>query len=73
MFTIYTREYCGYCTAAKKLLNSNGLDYKEIPLTEDTEEEFNLRTNGAKKVPQIFHDDKLIGGHDQLVEYLKDF
>ena len=35
MYTIYTQNLCGYCTLAKKLLDSKNLEYKEINISEN--------------------------------------
>lgn len=64
---IYTSSYCGYCTAAKALLDDKGIDYEEINISQDREqkrkvmEEFNWRT-----VPIIVINDRLIGGYREL-------
>lgn len=64
---IYTTEICPYCVKAKALLNKKNVDFQEIKITDDaTREEMMRKTNGAKTVPQIFINDKLIGGCDDL-------
>ncbi|MGM0421190.1 MAG: glutaredoxin 3 [Bacillota bacterium] len=66
---IFTLEWCPYCEKAKALLKSKGFDYKEYNLhDEGVKKEMVKRTDGAKTVPQIFIDDKHIGGYDDLVE-----
>ncbi len=66
---IYTLEWCPYCEKTKALLKSKGFSYEESNLNEeDIKEEMEERTGGAKTVPQIFIDDKHIGGYDQLIE-----
>jgi glutaredoxin 3 len=64
---IYTREWCGYCTAALRLLDDKGIDYEHIDASGQPE----LRTwlakvSGQRTVPQIFIDEKPIGGFTEL-------
>ena len=71
MYTIYTTETCGYCYAAKKLLSSHNIEYKEINLnTTEKKMDFKEET-GLKTVPQIYTDSgDHIGGYDDLVTYM---
>ena len=66
---IYTRPMCGFCYRAKKLLDAKGVSYTEYDIwAEDGKKaEMEARTNGAPTVPQIFIDDALIGGCDDLM------
>jgi glutaredoxin 3 len=66
---IYTKPTCPYCLKAKTLLNSKGVSYKEINISENERfrEEMINRSN-RKTVPQIFIDGKSIGGCDDLHE-----
>ena len=66
-FTIYTANWCAYCSAAKQLLVSRGFDFEEINLEEkgiDREDLFEL--TGGRTVPQILMNDNPIGGFDDL-------
>ncbi len=70
LVTIYTGDFCGYCKAAKSLLTSRGIEFEEIKLgfgQNPDRQELTQRT-GMKTVPQIFFQDQLIGGYDQLAE-----
>ena len=66
--TIYTGPFCNYCDAAKRLLTRNNAQFKEINITtvNGAKEEMILKTNGKKSIPQIFFDDKHIGGYDEV-------
>ena len=67
--TIYTKDYCPYCTRAKSLLDTKGVPYDEVDITHDTTLQADIRTrSGRQTVPQIFIDDKPIGGSDELYE-----
>ena len=66
---IYTTTYCGYCLRAKKLLETKKIPFEEINVTEDTKtRDWLVQTTGLKTVPQIFIDDKPIGGYDDLAK-----
>jgi len=66
---IYVTEYCPFCHAAKDLLKSKGVSFKEVDVTNDPEEREQLiqKSGGHLTVPQIFVDGKNIGGYDELV------
>ncbi len=65
---IYTKAWCGYCTRAKRLLSSKGVEYTEHDITMGGKkrEEMMQRKPDAMTVPQIFIDDAAIGGSDDL-------
>lgn len=64
---MYTREYCGYCSAAKSLLEGKKVPYEEIDCTGDDKTRAWLRTaTGQSTVPQIFIDERSIGGFTEL-------
>lgn len=67
--TIYTRQLCGYCTAAKNLLTKKGVDLNEKDATYDPElrKEMISRSEGASTFPQIFVGDIHVGGCDDLM------
>lgn len=64
---MYTRRWCGYCTAAERLLQEKGVDFEEIDCTGDhATRKWLLETTGRSTVPQIFIDGESIGGYDEL-------
>ena len=65
---VYSSNYCPYCVKAKALLERKGVDFEEIDVTNDDEARVALvkKANGLRTVPQIFIDDKHIGGCDDL-------
>lgn len=65
---IYTTPICGYCTAAKRLLNKKGVEYTEynVMMKPALRAEMTQRSNGGRTVPQIFIDGTPIGGCDEL-------
>ncbi len=65
---IYTRQMCGFCVRAKKLLDRKGVTYDEVDITFSNalREEMLGRSEGRTTVPQIFIDGRGIGGSDDL-------
>ena len=66
--TIYTRMMCGYCAAAKRLLDSKGVSYTEhdASFSPELRQEMIQRSNGRWTFPQIFVGDVHVGGSDDL-------
>lgn len=65
---IYTTPTCGFCHAAKRLLDQKGVDYTEIDVWAAPERrpEMMQRANGRRTVPQIFVGETHVGGCDDL-------
>lgn len=67
--TIYTRQFCPYCTRAVALLKEKGADFNEIDAGMDPKlrEEMIQRSNGGRTFPQIFVGETHIGGCDDMM------
>lgn len=67
---IYTKDWCGYCRAAKQLLEHFKASYEEIDVTNDTNlyDEMVSKSEGRTSVPQIFIDGVGIGGYTELYQ-----
>ena len=64
---IYTRQFCGYCSAAKKLLETKGVAYEEHDATYAPElRQQMIERAGRSTFPQIFIDGRHVGGCDDL-------
>ena len=66
---VYTTPMCPYCSNAKQLLQSKGVDYEEIGMHDISREERQAlmqKTNNYRTVPQIFIGDTFVGGFDEL-------
>jgi glutaredoxin 3 len=64
---IYTKDYCPHCHRAKKLLESKNVPFVEYDVSDDPAKELEMRQrSGRQTVPEIFIDDTLIGGCDDL-------
>ena len=71
---IYSKDNCLYCTKAKGLVKSLGLEYEERKLESFESVDKMLEDIGkqVRQMPQIKIDEELIGGYNQLVEYFAD-
>ena len=64
---IYTKSWCGYCRMAKAIFENEDLDFVEIEVTSDRDEESKMiDRSGKTSVPQIFINDESIGGYTDL-------
>ena len=66
--TIYTKSWCPYCSAAKKLLDDKGVAFTEIDIEKKPEARAEMiqKAKGRTTVPQIFIGEKHVGGCDDL-------
>ena len=65
---MYTGPLCNFCDAAKRLLLRNNLEFNEIDIStkDNLRDEMIKKANGRRTIPQIFFDDKHIGGYQEL-------
>ncbi len=65
---IYSSPLCGFCHAAKRLLDSKGAEFNEIDvlMNPGRRSEMIQRSNGGMTVPQIFIGETHVGGCDEL-------
>ena len=66
---IYSKSNCSYCVMAMNFFDSKGISYKVYSADDpNIFDEMLKRNPQARTVPQIFIDDKLIGGYTDLVK-----
>ena len=67
---IYSTKICPYCVRAKMLLEKRNIKYTEYKVDENNEKYMEMLelSGGKQSVPQIFLDEKHIGGYDDLVD-----
>ena len=64
---VWSKDQCPYCVQAKALLESKGIEYEERNVSQDwTREQLLEAVPTARTVPQIFLDEELIGGFNEL-------
>lgn len=65
---MYATGSCPYCVRARRLLDGKGVSYDEyrVDLDASLRPTMETRANGGTTVPQIFIDDRHIGGYDDM-------
>jgi glutaredoxin 3 len=65
---MYTTRWCGYCAAARDLLNNKGVAFEDIDVGMDAKLRKQMSAlGGGTTVPQIFIDDRAVGGYDDII------
>ena len=67
MYKVYGAQWCTFCKKAKSFLDTRGKDYIFVDIESDVEACKFLLNEDAQTIPQIYLDDKLIGGYSDLV------
>ncbi len=67
--TIYTRQFCPYCSRALEVLKGKGAEINEIDAGMDPalRAEMTERSGGGRTFPQIFVGGTHIGGCDEML------
>ena len=64
---IYTSALCGYCSAAKRLLERKGENFQEIRVDQEAgKRDEMVQRSGRMTVPQIFIGETHVGGYDDM-------
>ena len=67
---VYTRPGCGYCVAAKALLEKKEIPYQEYNTLIDNKRLKIMRARAPQKTfPQVVINDAWIGGFEDLLRY----
>ena len=64
------RHGCPYCAKAKEMLQERGIAFDAVYLGEELTMQGVKAASGVAKVPQVFVEGKLIGGSDNLEQFL---
>ena len=68
---VWSKNNCPYCDQAKALLKLKGIEFEERNVQTDwTKEQLLEAVPNARTVPQIFLDEQLIGGFQELKKHL---
>ena len=69
---VWSKDSCPFCLQAKALLESKGIKFEERNVSKDwTREQLLEAVPNARTLPQIFLDDKLVGGFNELRKHLQ--
>lgn len=64
---VWSKDACPFCDQAKNLLKMKGVEFEEKKIGHGyTKEDLLEAVPGARTVPQIFLDEQLIGGFNEL-------
>ena len=65
--TIYTTRFCGYCMAAKHLLEKRDVAFREVRVDDRPDlRPWLFEVSSQRTVPQIFINGESIGGYSEL-------
>ena len=70
---IYSKSNCSFCDKAKYYFDQNDITYQEHNV--EIPETFKIlleRNPNARTMPQIFIDNKLIGGYTDLMDFVNE-
>lgn len=69
--TVFTREGCPFCVGAKGMLRDAGIQFEELVLNRDYTDRTLRAVAAATTFPQVFIDGKVIGGSEDLQQWLE--
>lgn len=70
---VWSKYGCSFCDQAKDLLALKGIEFEERKIGDGwTKEELLDAVPTARTLPQIFIEDKLVGGFNNLQKYLEE-
>lgn len=69
---VWSKDDCSYCVQAKNLLQSKGIEFEERNITQGTwtKEQLLESVPNARTLPQIFVNNVLVGGFNELRKHL---
>jgi glutaredoxin len=69
---VWSKDSCPFCVQAKALLTQKNIEVEERNISQDwTREQLLEAVPNARTLPQIFLDDKLVGGFTELRQHLQ--
>ena len=69
---VWSKDACPFCVQAKALLESKGIEFEERNVSKEWSKEQLLEAvPNARTLPQIFLNDKLVGGFPELRKHLQ--
>ena len=75
MYTIISTDNCPWCVKAKDLLKKHNIPFKELNVPYSfSQDEFHAlvkKHSTTKTVPKVFFGEELIGGYEELVDWVE--
>jgi len=68
--SVFSREGCPFCVRAKGLLTDAGIEFEELVLNRDYTDRTLRAVSTNTTYPQVFINGQLIGGSDELADWL---
>jgi len=75
MMIVYSKSNCPNCVQAKNILESKGVEYKEVDVEQDEDARGKLSAQGFKALPQIFNEatqEFIPNGHLGLLRLMRE-
>lgn len=70
---IYSKEDCSFCEKVKRACEIKNLEYTEIKMTSENISDLHNRVGqNVRTMPQVFVNDKYIGGHREFMKYISE-
>jgi glutaredoxin 3 len=65
---MYSTRYCGFCVAARKLLQRRGYVFEDVDVSHDNSlrHQISKQAGNYRTVPMIFINEEFIGGYEEL-------
>jgi glutaredoxin len=69
---VWSKDSCPFCVQAKGLLKQKDIEFEERNINKNwTKDQLLEAVPNARTLPQIFLDDKLVGGFTELRKHLQ--
>jgi len=65
---VYSKAQCPNCNALYSLLDEEEIEYTKIRIDEDEIAREFIVSQGLRSVPQLFKDNKLVGGYQEVLK-----
>lgn len=69
---VYSAEWCSGCKSLKQYLESKNVEFTEIDIDKSEEAVLVLQQHRLRSIPQVFVGEKLIGGLNEVKQYLEE-
>lgn len=65
---MYSTRYCGFCVAARRLLQRRGYVFEDIDVSHDNalRHQISKQAGNYRMVPMIFINEDFVGGYEEL-------